>query len=164
MQICAENTKNSGFSGFWETKLAQKCETSWVKNWSTPESKIGLHMLRNIIGPIFDSGKSILTCFAFVQQSCCFCRENAIFEKQKKDKRKRGPIFDPEKAIFGPILTLQHIYNIHEKGFPWNWNLSFHLCAVVVLKLHSIYIYIHIYIYACCEVTSWATFGHFNSY
>ena len=23
---------------------------------------------------------------------------------------------------------------------------------------------IYIYIYMCCEVTNWATFGHFNSY
>ena len=34
-----------------------KCQKGWVKTWSKAESKLGASMLRDIIGPSFDSTK-----------------------------------------------------------------------------------------------------------
>ena len=50
-------------------------------------------------------------------------------------------------AFFVPYLSIY-------LSFYLSFYLSLHLCIYLS-------IYLSIYIYACCEVTNWATFGHF---
>ena len=65
-------------------------------------SKLGPSMLRNIIGPGFDSKKGNFCSFLQFFISLSLQKEE-IFEKRKwKKRRKLGPIFDSKKAIFGP--------------------------------------------------------------
>ena len=53
---CWKRYRNSGFGIVWEReRMAQKCQKGRVKAWSKVESKLGPSMLRNIIGPRFDS-------------------------------------------------------------------------------------------------------------
>ena len=49
-----ERNKNGPMSSNF---LSQKLVEAWVKTWSKLESKIGPSMLRNIVGPVFDSRK-----------------------------------------------------------------------------------------------------------
>ena len=72
-------------------------------------------MLRNKIGPSFDSKNGVFFVFFFARfslKSHYPCRKKTIFEKQKKKKkRKLGPSFDSKKAIFGPSFdSTAHIY------------------------------------------------------
>ena len=83
-------------------------------------------MLRNIIGPSFDSKKCVSfnhVLARFSLKSHSPCRKKNIFEKkQKKEKTEKiGPKNDSKKAIFGP---------------------SFDSTAYMLYKY--IYIYIHI--------------------
>ena len=52
--FCWKHYKN-GFNIFWKMKKGQTYQKCWVRAWSKVASKLGLSMLRNIIGPSFDS-------------------------------------------------------------------------------------------------------------
>ena len=71
-------------------------------------------MLRNKIGPSFDSKKCFFFSFllVFLNKSHSPCRKKRIFEKQKKEKtEKTWTKFWLKKRLFlGQVLTLQHIY------------------------------------------------------
>ena len=87
----------------------------WPQNAKEVESKLGPSMLRNKIGPSFDSknGKLcllVLFMFFFVK-SHSPCSKKKIFEEQEhKKQRKIGPSLDSKKRLFlDQVLTPQHI-------------------------------------------------------
>ena len=74
--------------------------------------KTGPSMLRNIIGPIFNTRiGSFVVHFLFFEYSSSFCRENEIFEnKKQKHKNNLDQFLKLEKDNLDQFLTLQHIY------------------------------------------------------
>ena len=70
-------------------------------------------MLRNIIGPSFDSKNVFLiSVFAhFSLKSHSPCRKEKIFEKQKKKNREKlDQVLTQKRLFLDQVLTLQHIY------------------------------------------------------
>ena len=76
-------------------------------------------MLRNIIGPGFDSRNGVFFCLFFARfslKSHSPCRKKKIFEKQKKKKKEKTwtRFWLKKRQILDQVLTLQHIYiHIH---------------------------------------------------
>ena len=104
----AENAMNFVVSTYVEkAKMTKKCESSWVKCWPLPESKIGPSMLRNINRPIFDSGQwPNLIFLGLFKKSHSPCRRKNISKKLTK----KGPIFDSKKGYFGSRLYSVYMY------------------------------------------------------
>ena len=72
-------------------------------------------MLRNKIGPSFDSKNGVFCCLVFARfslKSHSPCRKNKIFEKQKKKKRENlDQVLTQKRAIFGPSFdSTAYIY------------------------------------------------------
>ena len=92
--MASANTKNNA-------------KESCVKNWSKVVLKMGPSMLRNRIGPIFNT-----TVWSF---NFCLFFENPLLSagsrilSKTKNKKQLGPILTQKRAYLGPILTLQHV-------------------------------------------------------
>ena len=79
-------------------------------------------MLRNIIGPSFDSkeGNCCLLVFLQIFEKSHFpCRKKMILVKQKRKKKKLGPSFDSQKkALFGPSFdSTTYVYRAYKTEF-----------------------------------------------
>ena len=99
--------KNSGFSIFSN-------RSKYPKISRNVESKLGPSMLRNKIGPSFDSKNGVFWAFffgSFFFKSSFSLQKEEDFEKQKKKKnRKIGPSFDSKKGYFWIKFWLYSIY------------------------------------------------------
>ena len=85
MQMFAENTINSG-SSIFEKQNDPKCQKGWAKTWSKVVSKLGPRMLRNIIGPRFDSKNGSFVFFSFWKISFPLQKEDDFLTKKHKMK------------------------------------------------------------------------------
>ena len=107
--LLAENTIKTVVSAFCQTgKNTPKLAKMLSQNLVQVESKLGPRMLRNKIGPSFDSRKCI--CFfrfaRFSLKSHSPCTKKNIFEQKKHKKRNSREKLDQaltqKKAFFGP--------------------------------------------------------------
>ena len=94
---------------FDKGKNGQSFSKCWVKTWFKVESKLGPRMLRNIIGPSFDSNNGIISFFlggggiSWKQVSFSLQKEEDLWKTKQEKMRKVGPSFwlRLKKAIFG---------------------------------------------------------------
>ena len=101
----AENTIQIVVSACFEKKeKCQKRQKGWVKTWSKVESKLGPSMLRNIIGPSFDSKNgNVVLLFFFWRISFSLQKEEELWKKAKRGgKQNLDQVLTPKKAIFEP--------------------------------------------------------------
>ena len=106
---CWKLYKNLGFSIVWKGKKTPKCPKGWVKTWSKVESKLGPSMLRNIIGPSFDTKKGNFVFSLFFWMISPSLQKEEDFWKTKKGQICTK-VLTPQRPCLDQVKTLQHIY------------------------------------------------------
>ena len=103
--FCWKHYKHCDFGICWKRKMVKHCQTCWAKTWSKVKSKLGPSMLRNIIGPSFDSknGKYVFICLSHLP-----AERKVFLKKTGNEEANSDQVLTLKRPFLDQVLTLQH--------------------------------------------------------